>query len=574
LNFNEKADVCDAKRVLYPSIHAMMGLKQSIIYSWVTACILSLTEHCQAKRLLQSSFIHLPTQHHHHIFDEVLPESLNGQTQFRLISLSTTLDGESPAKEDSTSEKENSKLEESADSFSKLVQKAVETLVESDVKDGESEHSYGSASQGMWLNAKAGQELQTLLNRLILQPPLIGNQILEQHYRWVRWMKNAPSPLFLDLTQHIRELITENYKTNSAPWIPSRHLDVIDSSLDQFLSRIACHVLVLPSGSETGPLSLVESNGAHVYGKLLFGGVKRFRLLTSGKGSKVRRVGEQREVLLPSSANGRTNIIQQSHPSWLQLGGIERRYEAIEMGPASVLELTLLPKGWQDLPTVFEKSVIMKENVGDMTLSNAACGWDPSVMLSMSPEESLKEDDNGVDSSFDANDGAINAYRSLEGQQRNDAITSYFQRRVGGLQPQIDAIVRRVLDGRSIYSHRSSANTDSASAIAKAKIEAQELAALGLQPVRGLLLYGLPGTGKTLLVREIAKALGARPPVIVSGSQLLDRWVGGSERLVRELFKEAEEELAMCRLAASSEGEEAAVLNSALHVRLICIFFA
>jgi len=274
-------------------------------------------------------------------------------------------------------------------------------------------------------------------------------------------------------------------------------------------------------------------------------------------------------VLLPSSANGRTNIIQQSHPSWLQLGGIERRYEAIEMGPASVLELTLLPKGWQDLPTVFEKSVIMKENVGDMTLSNAACGWDPSVMLSMSPEESLKEDDNGVDSSFDANDGAINAYRSLEGQQRNDAITSYFQRRVGGLQPQIDAIVRRVLDGRSIYSHRSSANTDSASAIAKAKIEAQELAALGLQPVRGLLLYGLPGTGKTLLVREIAKALGARPPVIVSGSQLLDRWVGGSERLVRELFKEAEEELAMCRLAAGSEGEEAAVLNSALHVIVI-----
>lgn len=510
----------------------MTGLGQSIIYSLVTTCILSLMQHCQAKRLLQSSFVNLPTQHHHRIFDEVPPESLNGQTHFRLSSLSTTLDGESPAKEDSTYEKEKSKLEERADSFSKLVQKAVETLVESDVKDGESEHSYGSASQGMWLNAKAGQELQTLLNRIILQvififhfeyiihyslflvyiiflfhfspqprpnkPPLSDNQTVEQHNRWVRWMKNAPSPLFLDLTPHIRELITENYNTNYAPWIPSHHLDVIDSSLDQFLSRIACHILVLPSGSETGPLSLVESNGAHVYGKLLFGGVKRFRLLTSGGGSKVRRVGEQREVLLPSSANGRTNNIQQSHPSWLQLGGIERRYEAIEMGPASVLELTLLPKGWQDLPTVFEKSVIMKENVGDMMLSNAACGWDPSVMLSILSEESNNKDTNYVDCSIDGNNGAANAYRSLEGLQRNDAVTSFFQRRIGGLQPQIDAIVRRVLDGRSIYSHLSDGNTDSASAVAKAKIEAQELASLGLQPVRGLLLYGLPGTGKRI----------------------------------------------------------------------------
>ncbi len=311
-------------------------------------------------------------------------------------------------------------------------------------------------------------------------------------------MKNAPSPLILDLTPRVREIITENYNAKSEPWIPSRHLDVIDSSLDQFMSRIACHVLVLPSGSETGPLSLVESNGAHVYGKLLFGGVKRFRLLTSGGGSKVRKVGEQREVLLPSSSNGSIETKQQPHPSWLQLGGIERRYEAIEMGPAAVLELTLLPKGWQDLPTVFDKSVIMKENVGDMMLSNAAHGWNPSIMLSLSTEESDIRDDNGDDSSVDGGNAAAIAYKSLEGQHRNDAITSYFQSRVGGLQPQIDAIVRRVLDGRSIYSHLSNANTDSSSAIAKAKIEAQELASLGLQPVRGLLLYGLPGTGECI----------------------------------------------------------------------------
>ena len=61
---------------------------------------------------------------------------------------------------------------------------------------------------------------------------------------------------------------------------------------------------------------------------------------------------------------------------------------------------------------------------------------------------------------------------------------------------------------------------------------------------------------------------GARAPKIVSAPELLDRWVGGSERLVRELFREAEEELAMCKMT-SGDDEYKASLQSALHV--ICI---
>jgi len=67
-------------------------------------------------------------------------------------------------------------------------------------------------------------------------------------------------------------------------------------------------------------------------------------------------------------------------------------------------------------------------------------------------------------------------------------------------------------------------------------------------------------TGKTALAREIARALRARLPKIVAAPELLDRWVGGSERLVRELFHDAEAELASVNGDAS---------RSALHVIVI-----
>lgn len=60
---------------------------------------------------------------------------------------------------------------------------------------------------------------------------------------------------------------------------------------------------------------------------------------------------------------------------------------------------------------------------------------------------------------------------------------------------------------------------------------------LGIQPVRGLLLYGSPGCGKTLLARKLGSILSpARPITIVSGPEILDKFVGSSEKNLREIF--------------------------------------
>ncbi|NEW32181.1 AAA family ATPase [Nocardia cyriacigeorgica] len=63
-------------------------------------------------------------------------------------------------------------------------------------------------------------------------------------------------------------------------------------------------------------------------------------------------------------------------------------------------------------------------------------------------------------------------------------------------------------------------------------------ARLGIEPPRGVLLYGPPGCGKTYLVRALAGS-GQLSVHAVKGAELMDKWVGSSERAVRELFQRA-----------------------------------
>lgn len=68
--------------------------------------------------------------------------------------------------------------------------------------------------------------------------------------------------------------------------------------------------------------------------------------------------------------------------------------------------------------------------------------------------------------------------------------------------------------------------------------EPERFARLGIQPPRGMLLHGPPGTGKTFIVRALAHEAGAAF-FTVKGAELLDKYVGESERAVREVFARA-----------------------------------
>jgi len=61
---------------------------------------------------------------------------------------------------------------------------------------------------------------------------------------------------------------------------------------------------------------------------------------------------------------------------------------------------------------------------------------------------------------------------------------------------------------------------------------------MGINPPRGILLYGPPGTGKTLLAKAVAGESNANF-ISIKGPEVMSKWVGESEKAVRELFKKA-----------------------------------
>ena len=60
----------------------------------------------------------------------------------------------------------------------------------------------------------------------------------------------------------------------------------------------------------------------------------------------------------------------------------------------------------------------------------------------------------------------------------------------------------------------------------------------GLRPPKGILLFGPPGTGKTLLAKAVATESGANF-IAVRGPEIFSKWVGESEKTVREIFRKA-----------------------------------
>lgn len=363
-----------------------------------------------------------------------------------------------------------------------------------------------------------------------------------------KFLRSLPVPTIIDLS--------DEFHSELDSCLSTQNLNLLNLNRTDTLHRIGLRLYCFPSGTSLKkPLVNIPVEGGIAYGKLLYGGLKRYRFLNnsnSGPGRPKRRVGERSDIqpTSPIVPGGEIENI----PSWVMFGGPQRGYEALDMGPACVLELLIQPKArpisslynYQQLPFVTDDSPNNQyENQNDMVLSNL--GWRSKDMFSFHKKKSKKASSAPKQTNFLSTDqlssssstttALIETLPTLKANERNEAFETTFQSKVGGLQPQIQTIIRRILDGRAINNKQ-------------AIEEAKELALLGLTPIRGLLLYGKPGTGKTAIAREIARIFQeindvTAPPKIVSAPELLDKWVGGSERLVRDLFREAEEDLLM-----------------------------
>jgi vesicle-fusing ATPase len=88
--------------------------------------------------------------------------------------------------------------------------------------------------------------------------------------------------------------------------------------------------------------------------------------------------------------------------------------------------------------------------------------------------------------------------------------------KIAGLDTQLEEIYRQITLPRSI----------------PVKLKKD----LGLRDVRGIILHGPPGTGKTMLARNLAKKLGCTSVEKTSAVSLLDKYYGSTEEHLRELF--------------------------------------
>ena len=226
-------------------------------------------------------------------------------------------------------------------------------LLESDKRrdaKGPSNEKVVSSSATNWINDRQSFIVKQLLDQCEIKLPQDRTGInRDDASAFIRWMKATPIPTIVDLSTPFLRQVANSVMTDS-------DLELIDQTRTQFLDRMVCRIILLPSGTALSK-PLWEPPASLVYGKLLFGGVTRYRRLVSTSSSssssssssqpKIRKAGERTEIKSTLSTRSTT---------WIQYGGTQRMYEGVDIGPACLLEVVLLPRGTAALRTATTSS--------------------------------------------------------------------------------------------------------------------------------------------------------------------------------------------------------------------------
>lgn len=192
-------------------------------------------------------------------------------------------------------------------------------LIKSDLKRLGGGDGGGSTGWTSWVDNESALRLQSCMNLLQLKTFQEDerSELRDEALSFTRWMKATPSPLRIDLSSYLRD---------SAD-ITQEELESIQSETkEEFHQRLGLELLLLPSGG-TLPQHIRTPPGALVYGTLLYGGAKRYRILP---GKMQRRTGERTSILPMDSDKQRENF-----RAWLQYGGPERNYESVDIGTST-----------------------------------------------------------------------------------------------------------------------------------------------------------------------------------------------------------------------------------------------
>ena len=179
--------------------------------------------------------------------------------------------------------------------------------------------------------------------------------------------------------------------------------------------------------------------------------------------------------------------------------------------------------------TPFNNATLLYFTHKDLGLTIEACELEIDPLGPLSEERSNK---NIVNFGFLSMDTAIDLvsenskFKITSKEVKAKALTkfgfNFNEMGIGGLDAEISNIFRRAFTSRlypSSYIER-----------------------LGIKHVKGILLYGPPGTGKTLMARTLANALNVAEFKVVNGPELFDKFVGETEKKIRDLFANAEKD--------------------------------